>query len=228
MTSNKTHHIPFPKTVTLIKDMTEASTSTQELTNSDFRITKIMEIKDSLEFNIQNRRRLKKMYSRATEVINISDGIASIVTAGLSISGLGLLTTIVAIPAVLVLESASLGFGLLSVILKVVNKKLRLKEQKHQKILSLAESKLNTLYDLISKSISDGNISEEEFTFILAEEEKFRIMKEEIRNNIDKKIYDNERDSLIVKGKDEIRAKIITVLTPRPSNVLKSKRKKSR
>jgi hypothetical protein len=65
---------------------------------------------------------------------------------------------------------------------------------------------------LISKSISDGNISEEEFTFILAEEEKFRLMKEEIRNSIDKKIYDNERDSLIAKGKDEIRSKIINVL----------------
>ena len=66
----------------------------------------------------------------------------------------------------------------------------------------LAELKLNTIYDIISKAISDGNISEEEFTFILAEEEKFRMMKEDIRKNIDNNIHDNERDSFIAKGKD--------------------------
>lgn len=84
---------------------------------------RIAEIKDTLEINIENRRRFKRTYSRATKVINISEGIAPTATAGLSTSGVVLLSTIAAIPVVIAFESASLGFSLLGVTLKIGNKK---------------------------------------------------------------------------------------------------------
>ena len=45
----------------------------------------------------------------------------------------------------------------------------------------LAVSSLNTISSLISKALSDGSISDEEYSLILLEFETFTRMKEELR-----------------------------------------------
>ena len=56
--------------------------------------------------------------------------------------------------------------------------------EKHEKIKTLAEVKLNTISDYVSKALEDDYISDEEYSLILNELVKFNEMKEEIRSKI--------------------------------------------
>ena len=51
----------------------------------------------------------------------------------------------------------------------------------------------------------DNYISDEEFKLIMEEFNKYKAMKEEIRNNTKKRIKTEEEESLIEKGRQEAR-----------------------
>ena len=81
----------------------------------------------------------------------------------------GLLSTIVAAPAVIGIETVSIVMGLLWVVGNQAIKKLSLKIEKHEKIAMLAVSTFNTISSLISKALSDDSISDEDYSLILLE-----------------------------------------------------------
>ena len=97
------------------------------------------------------------------------------------ITGVDLLSTIVASPAVIGLEAVSIFVGLLRVVGNQAMKKMSLKIEKHEKIAMLAVSTLSTISSLISKALTDDFISDEEYTLILLEFETFTRMKEDLR-----------------------------------------------
>ena len=66
-----------------------------------------------------------------------------------------------------------------------------------------ASAKLDTIASHISKAMMD--ISDEEFKLIMEELNKYKAMKEEIRNNTKKRIKTEEEESLIEKGRQEAR-----------------------
>ena len=100
---------------------------------------------------------------------------------GLCITGVSLLLTIVAAPAVFGMEAVSVVMGLLRVVGYGAIKTMSLKIEKHEKIAMLAVSTLNTISSLISKALSDNSISYEECSLILLEFETFTRMKEDLR-----------------------------------------------
>ena len=53
--------------------------------------------------------------------------------------------------------------------------------KKHNKIIMLARSKLNSIESIISKALIDNEISPEDFEIVINEEEKYRELKESIR-----------------------------------------------
>ena len=58
----------------------------------------------------------------------------------------------------------------------------RKKKKKHDKILRLAKSKLNSIDTLISQALIDMGISHEEFVTILKEKDRCEMMKENLKN----------------------------------------------
>ena len=122
---------------------------------------------------------------------------------GLGVAGVGLLSTIIAAPIVISMEATALATGLMGIVGGLVNKRLMRKAEKHEKIKVLAEAKLNTISDLISKALNDDKVSDEEYTLILSELTKYKEMKEEIRTSTKKVIDDETRQSLINQGRDE-------------------------
>ena len=64
--------------------------------------------------------------------------------------------------------------------LKVTKKR----KKKHNKIIALAKSKLNTIDTLLSSALNDSKISHEDFTNIITEKNIYENIKENI-------IYDN-------------------------------------
>ena len=62
----------------------------------------------------------------------------------------------------------------------------RNKKKKHDKILMLAKSKLNSVETLISEALIDMEISREEFVTILNEKDKYEKMKNNLMSKNEK------------------------------------------
>ena len=58
----------------------------------------------------------------------------------------------------------------------------RNKKKKHDKILMLAKSKLNSIETLISKALNDMEVSQEEFITILKEKDKYERTKDILKS----------------------------------------------
>ena len=71
----------------------------------------------------------------------------------------------------------------------------RKKKKKHNKIVMLAKSKLESIETLMSQPLIDLDISHEEFKTIVNEKEKYEQMKENIRNT---KSKDKLRENVFV------------------------------
>src|SRR6218665_4073820 len=150
-------------------------------TAQSYRLQKIYEIEDEITQERDNRTTLCTKYRRSIRMISVIDNVI-VTVMGLSSSGLGVLTTLIAAPAIAIATGTAVGVGLLIIIGGQVSKKLVLEVAKHKKIKTLAEAKLNSIISLISKALVDDNITDEEYSLILNEFVKFNEMKEEIRS----------------------------------------------
>ena len=100
---------------------------------------------------------------------------------GLSTVSVVFLSTVIASPAVTVIEAVSLGAVLLFIVGGFVGRHLILKAEKYRKIKLLADKKFNVISDLVSKALDDETISDKEFSLVLSEIDKFFDKKEKIR-----------------------------------------------
>ncbi len=94
-----------------------------------------------------------------------------------------LLSTTVATPIAIALGGVSAGCGLTAASCKFVERKLQGKIRKHDEVRTLAESKLNSVSDLISKALDNNEVSDGELQTILAEQAKYHRMKKSIRDS---------------------------------------------
>ena len=99
----------------------------------------------------------------------------------LSGSGVGTAFSGVGLPLAASLGGLGLICGVLSVITGEAGKNVSRKVTKHEKTVSVCESKINSLKDSISKALADDRISDEEFKNILAEMSKYHELKKDIR-----------------------------------------------
>ena len=179
---------------------TQAQGQTQPLPGSgrNFRLNKINEIQLYLESERDTRRKLSKKYQRG---INVVTGFAyglEAISVGIGVAGITLLTTVVAAPVVVAMEGVAIGTAAISIFSTAIcDKILSAKVRKHNQIQILAESKLNTILDHISVALKDYFISDDEFTLILSELDKYVKMKEEIRQGTKKKVDDATKEPLI-------------------------------
>ena len=109
------------------------------------------------------------------------DNCLGVTAIRLGITGVSLLSAIIAAPAVIGMEALSIVMGLLRAVGNRAIKKMSLKIKKHEKIAMLAVSTLNTNSSFISKALSDKSISDEEYSLILFEFETLTRMKEDFR-----------------------------------------------
>ena len=96
--------------------------------------------------------------------------------------------------------SVSLAFSITTGTAKKLLKTIRNKKKKHNKIVMLARSKLNSIESKISEALINNEINHEDFMTILNEERKYRELKESIRMTNSQR-SDVEKISLIEEGK---------------------------
>ena len=97
------------------------------------------------------------------------------------------------------MEAVSLGTALLFVVCCIVRSNLVPRADKHEKLKILAEKKLSKISELVSKTLDDHVITDEEYSIVLSGFSKFKNKKEQIRSEA-KKCNENET-SLINKFK---------------------------
>ena len=144
----------------LVATVPEAEIIIVEGSAQSYRFVKINEVQKEI---IAKRANLSKKYHRAVKIIVRVDTTLVVSAMGLGAAGIEVLSTVVAAPIAIVMEGIALGTGLLSNIGNRVNKKLSLKAEKHEKIKTLADAKLNIISVHISKALIDNQISDEEF-----------------------------------------------------------------
>ena len=104
-------------------------------------------------------------------------------------------TSIVGAPVGIASASLTLFFSLTTGIVKEITEYNKKKKKKHDKILMLAKSKLNSIETLVSQALIDMEISHEKFITILKEKDKYEKMKDNLRSENEK--YDIMRLSSV-------------------------------
>ena len=105
--------------------------------------------------------------------------VLSATTSGVSIISF---TSIIGAPVGIASASFTLIFSLTTGIVKKLLNITRNKKKKHDKILILAKSKLNSIETLISQALIDMNISHKEIVTILKKKDKYEKMKDNFRS----------------------------------------------
>ena len=182
-----------------------APVSDQEDSQS-YRLKKIDEAERLLRAETETRDKLAKQCKRRANATVISD--TSVITAitAIEVASIATLTTGFGLPVSIVLASTGLLLGLGSAIIHKSQKIFESKAKKHEKIKTLAESKLDSISSLVSKAIENANISHEEYQFILKEIEHYREMKQQIRKKSKKatnKITAEQREAILAPGREE-------------------------
>ena len=152
-----------------------------------FRLQQSCRVLENLEKEAKHYASVRKKYKRCYNVLSRISASSGTLSFCLSGSGVGTAFSGVGLPLAASLGGLGLICGVLSVITGEAGKNVSRKVTKHEKTVSICESKINSLKDRISKALADDRISDEEFENILAEMSKYNEMKKDIRVGFKKK-----------------------------------------
>ena len=94
----------------------------------------------------------------------------------------------VGLPVGTALGGIEVALSLLTISIQIFYRSQTMKQGKHDAIMLLAQSKLDSITDIISQAMQDGDISPTEFHKVLQEVEKYRKLKADIRNRTKAKV----------------------------------------
>ena len=157
------------------------SNSNVELNNlTKFRLDEINKLKDYLNSKIKERKDIVKKISKY--IVAYADKL--FITLSVSFGTLSIVShaAIVGIPVGIAGASLTVIFtattGIVKKLLNVIGKK----KKKHNKIIALARSKLNIIETLISRALTDFDISHEEFSKIIYKKNSYEQISDNIRS----------------------------------------------
>ena len=133
------------------------------------RLNKINEIKDYFLAEIRERELISKNLSKYIASLDYFDkslNVLSILSGSISIASFA---SVIGAPAGIIGASCGFTFSITSGFVKKFLK-TRNKKKKHNKIIMLARSKLNSIESKISKALTDHEIIHEDFEIIINEE----------------------------------------------------------
>ena len=131
---------------------------------------------------INQRKSCSKKLSKSATIFDYID--ITLIVLSATIGGVSIISFTSIIEAPVGIASASFTFifspttGIIKKLLNITRKK----KKKHDKILILVKSKLNSIDTLISQALIDMDISHEEFIKILKEKYRYEMMKDNLRD----------------------------------------------
>ena len=143
------------------------------------RLNEITEIENYFHEEINQRKWCSKSLSKYVAAFGYLDKVLIALSATRAGVYIILFTSVV--DALVGIASFTLYFSLTTGIVKKLLSITRKKKKKHDNILMLAKSKVNSIEALISQELMDMQISYEEFVAIFKERDKYEKMKENFR-----------------------------------------------
>ena len=110
-------------------------------------------------------------FDKSLIVLSVTSGSVSIAS----------FATVIGAPIGITSASRSLAFSSCTGLVKKLLKATRNKKKKHNNIVMLARSKLNSIENKISEALISNQISHEDFITIINEDRNYRELKESIR-----------------------------------------------
>ena len=150
------------------------------------RLNELSKIQDYFNSEINQKKSCCKKLSKYVAAFDYVDKVLIVVSAtsgGVSICSF---TSVVGAPVGIARARFTLIFSLTTGIVRKLQSITRNKKKKHDKILMLAKSKLNSIETLVSQALTEMEISHEEFVAILKEKDKYEKMKENVRSENEK------------------------------------------
>ena len=169
----------------------------------NFRLNEVSKCLTYLKTELEKRVQIFRKYKRTHSLLMKTNAISGTLSVLISGFAVGTSLTVVLIPVGVSLASIGGFFGFVSVLTGLIAKKISPKLNKHLQTVSVCNAKLNTIKDLISKSLQDNDISPEEFRLILAEVEKYKKLKSSFRvlkNQVNMKNLKRQVRSEIMKS----------------------------
>ena len=151
------------------------SIDTSNLNNQQFRLNKISEIEEYFIKEIKERELMSKKLSKYISFFDYFDKsliVLSVTSGGVSTASFA---TVIGAPIGITSASLSLAFSLCTGLVKKLLKATRIKKKKHNKIVTVARSKLNSIESKISEALINNQINHDN------EERNYRELKENIR-----------------------------------------------
>ena len=155
-------------------------------------ISEISRIENDFYEEINQRKTSSNKLSKCVTAFDYIDKILIVLGAASGGVSIALFMSVIGAPVGIASASFTLIFSLTTGIVKKLLNITRNKKKKHDKILMLAKSKLNSIETLISQALIDMEISHEEFIAIFKEKDKYEKMKENVRNVSEKPKETNE------------------------------------
>lgn len=146
-----------------------------------FRLQKIDGVRKEIQRERSNREQTYKKYKKVITALSYTETLAEVVGIAAGSTGIVAIAGGITAPLGLAFEGVAIGCGAATLIVKYFNSKLKVKARKHDSIRVLADSKLNSIDDIVSQALEDGSVEQEEFQCILSEQNKFFKMKDNFR-----------------------------------------------
>ena len=157
-----------------------------ELTDvNKYRLDEINRIRDYFDNEIKERKDKIKKLNKYLVSFDYLDKIFIILSASFGTLSIDSQATVIGIPAGITGASLTLIFTIGTGISKSLLKVTKERKKKHNKIIALAKSKLNTIDIFIICALNDSKISLEDFTNIITEKNIYDNIKENIKNTIE-------------------------------------------
>ena len=179
--------------------------SLQRESVGDYRLKKISELE--LENEISHYRRISKKYNRAKTIINAFATSTGVLTVVLSSASLATSLTLIGTLAGAPLAGIAGLMGIASTTVGISSGRLNKKVIKHEKTISLAESKHLSVSRLVSKALTDGEVSDIEFNLIWREIENYYSLKGQLRREVRIENTSSDKNVDVEAIKNEIKNK---------------------
>ena len=160
----------------------EAIDKTNLSEQTKFRLDEISKIENYFIEEINQRKSCSQKLNKYVTTFDYIDKILIVLSATSSGVSIISFTSIIEAPVGIASASFTLIFSPTTGIIKKLLNITRKKKKKHDKILMLVKSKLNSIDTLISQALIDMDISHEEFITILKEKDRYEMMKDDLRN----------------------------------------------
>ena len=153
----------------------------EENISQEFRLKNIDETRNYLTEEINQNKLMSKTYTKFYRVLNYIEHLLILISTSTECISTSAFTSLIGIPIGIMSSKIGLKIYIITVGIKKCKSIIKKKKKKHDKIVLLAKSKLNSIEVLISKALIDSNISHDEFVLINNVLKEYEEMKEEVK-----------------------------------------------